>query len=881
MDAKQSAITVTQPITVPEATPAPAPPELESSSPIHTLDRILAQERAEVFQKYTANTAHPHVPAALMVSALSVLMVIAMVTLLSTMSLMNQADIASNLQNIPFFSPSASAFPVQPDVNTRQLKPVNVNQLGDSLRLDGTSGVSLRGAEVTQGIQVFNEPENPRCNLDPTQADYIFCNNSIPLVARRHTMLRVYLTCDGQCPFNDSTVRLRVLKDGLERDRQVYHLSALKLAQLSNLPLTQLQLSLDNSINFQFRSQPAWLSGDVTFEVSVTPATLLPEAQTEPEILVELPHTFTPRKSLRIAYLPIQYQGQIPGELENVSYWLTRMFPVAEVDYYRLPVPDLVWEGELNKNQILQKLLYTYWLYAIYHPPSEWPDQLFGWLPKEVYNGGASDPYWCPYCAGPHSSRVGFGGLRPELDIGGPRILVHELAHNLGAQHAWSPTQTEDSACFRGEGVDIQVDPTWPYAETASIQQVGVDLYSDPPIVYSTAHYDMMAYCAQPWISPYTYRTIFNSPFLNPYATTTLPMSDYQPQLETSGSGALLISGVVYPDGTVADPEIIQLDGDTASMMATAFSPPSEGDYCVQVQNEQNQQIGKQCFEVGFMDIETGLSTDSASSFFVTLPNISAEQADQVLVKKGDDLLLQLNASNSTPQISLISPTGGETLDGQQTIRWQSSDADGDSLFYDVLYSPDDGQSWLPLAVRLTDNKFTFHTRQLPPSEQGRIRVTVSDGFHNNMAETDDRLSLNLRLENSISLHGPMDVTTGDSFTVKIMANGVADTGLAQADFTLNFDPETFQIERVKLHPELALNSQERIANSSGQMIVKTGSTRRPHQLSGDVVLATVYLTAVEPASSTQLYLTDFSVQTGLNQPLEVVDIWELTLQVR
>ncbi|MDM8528893.1 cohesin domain-containing protein [Anaerolineales bacterium HSG24] len=872
MDAKQSAITVTHETVNHE--------NIETHSPINTLDQILAQERAAVIQRHAANTFHQNGWPALMISALILLQLIALILSLSVVH-PNQADIASNLQNIPFFNPVTSAFPVQPDVNTRQVKPVNVNQLGDSLRLDGSSGVKLRGAEVTQGTQVFNEPENPRCVPDQTQADYIFCNNSIPLVARRHTMLRVYLACDGQCPFNDSTVRLKILKDGLERDKQIYHLSALKLAQVNELPLTQLQLSLDNSINFEFRPAPAWLSGNVTFEISVTPATLLPEAQTEPEILTELNSSFIPRKSLRIAYLPIQYQGQTPTELENVSYWLERVFPVSEVDYYRLPVPDLVWEGELNKNAILQKLLYTYWLYAIYHPPSEWPDQLFGWLPKEVYNGGASDPYWCLYCAGPHSSRVGFGGLRPELDIGGPRILVHELAHNLGAQHAWSPTQKEDAACFRGEGVDIQVDPAWPYSETASIQQVGVDLYSNPPIIYSTAHYDMMAYCAQPWISPYTYRTIFDSPFLNPYTTFTLPMSDYQPQLQTSGSGALLISGVVYPDGTVTEPEIIQIDGDTASMMAMAFSPPSEGDYCVLVQNEQNQQIGEQCFEVGFINLETGLPTGEASSFFVTIPNISADQATQVIVKKGDELLMQLNASNSSPQISIISPIGGETLDGQQTIRWHGEDADNDQLFYDVLYSPDAGQSWLPLAVRLTDTEFTFHTRQLPPSDQGRIRVTVSDGFHNSMAGTDDLLSLNLRLENSISLHGPMSVNTGDKFEIKIMANGVADTGLTQLSFTLNFDPKAFQVKRVELHPELAIDSQQKLLNPSGELMIRTGQTRRPEELSGDVILATIYVTAVGSTDATQVYLTNFSAKTGPHQPLDVGDIWELSMQVR
>ena len=188
------------------------------------------------------------------------------------------------------------------------------------------------------------------------------------------------------------------------------------------------------------------------------------------------------RKPLRVAYLPITYQNVQPPELRGVDYWLLRMYPVPGVEYYRLPVPDMTWDGELSKGEVLRKLFYTYLLYTQNQPPEAWPDQLFGWLPQEFYNGGASDPAWCANCAGPHSSRVAFGGLRPEQDIGGPRVLVHEIAHNLGAQHAWSPTQSQDAACFKAEGADIWVDPDWPYLQTPYIQEVGIDLYSTPPL---------------------------------------------------------------------------------------------------------------------------------------------------------------------------------------------------------------------------------------------------------------------------------------------------------------------------------------------------------------------------------------------------------------
>jgi len=55
--------------------------------------------------------------------------------------------------------------------------------------------VKIRAVELTQGIQVLQEPENPRCQPDPAQPLNVLCNNSMPMVAGRHTMLRVYLAC--------------------------------------------------------------------------------------------------------------------------------------------------------------------------------------------------------------------------------------------------------------------------------------------------------------------------------------------------------------------------------------------------------------------------------------------------------------------------------------------------------------------------------------------------------------------------------------------------------------------------------------------------------------------------------------------------------------
>lgn len=720
--------------------------------------------------------------------------------------------------------------------------------------------LKLRGIEITQGIQVFDEPELSTCNPDPTQPTHIFCNNSIPLVAGRHTLVRVYPACADTCPVSDILVRLRLLKDGQEQADLTHTLAAATIQRFNQLSLSDLRLSLDNSVNFEFFPPPAWMTGPVTFILEA-----IPQGESSQPATLTLTEEFAVRKPLRVAYLPIDYQNVKPPELAGLDYWLLRMYPVPGVEYYRLPVPDLIWQGELNKGEILRQLLHTYWLYTQSQPPETWPDQLFGWLPSEFYNGGASDPAWCSTCAGSHSGRVAFGGLRPEQDIGGPRILVHEIAHNLGAQHAWSPTQREDSACFKAEGADIWVDPTWPYPQTPHTQEVGLDLYSNPPLVYPASAYDVMAYCARPWISPHTYRKIFNSPILQPNAAP-LPLTSVQPPAEGTGqSGVLLVSAMIYPNSTVSEPEVIRLE--SSSFAGTGLNPPPGSDYCLDVQAGDSTSLAHHCFDVGFTDVETGLPTTDPSPFFFTLTGIDPQAVAKITVSKNETPLLTVTPSNHTPQVTVISPNGGETLAGPQTVTWPATDADDDSLSYDLLFSADGGQSWLPLAARLGQSSYTLDPQQLLATHDGLIRVIANDGFNTAIDESDGPFSIGVECtasgtcpppnegtpspaptplpQNGLRLQGPAMVQVGQTFEISVVAHQIPEPGLFGLQFQLHFDPTLVRVDNLHLHPDLTVVARQSIENETGQLTVMASRQGQTPSLAGDFTLATFTCTVL------------------------------------
>jgi hypothetical protein len=773
---------------------------------------------------------------------------------------------------------SEPVLPVQPVVPTpKVLAPVNPQPNGPQTQPAVADPslppvtVRVRGLEVTQGIQVFNDPESPRCNPDPAHSDNVFCNNSMPLIAGRHTLVRLYLGCNGNCPTGETTVQLRLLKEGEEQAVYSRQFPAGELQRVNNLPFNEARLNLGNSLNFEFSPPPQWLAGQITLEAAAGPVGSTPATAV-------LTREFAVRKPLRVAYVPIQYQGFLPSEPPDIDHWLQRMYPVPAVEYFRLPGADLVWNGELSKGDILRKLLYVYWLYVQNQPLEAWPDQLFGWLPPEYYNGGISDPYWCPDCVGPHSSRVAFGGLRPEQDIGGPRILVHELAHNLGAQHAWSPTFNEDNHCFKGEGVDIRVDPRWPYADTAHIQEFGIDLYSNPPVIYSPSYYDMMAYCTLPWISPHTYRTIFESPFLQNEPATMLPLTDFRPLVQSETSGTLLVSGIVYPDGTVAQPEVIQLAGTAGASFTppVEFVPPPGDDYCLNVRDEDNSVLAEHCFDVGFVDMETGEM--EPSPYFFTLP--AAKDVAEVSISKNKVSLVIVKPSNTPPQVTVVFPNGGETLRGRQTIIWQAADADGNPLTYDVLYSSDNGQTWSPLAVRVKESSHVFYADQLPPTYNGLVRVIAHDGFHTAIDESNAPFTIAAPPENSISLRGPTVVKTGQAFEVTVQANNITEPGLFGAQFKLNFDPALLQAASIRIHPDLDLVVEDSIDNQSGQLSVIASRSGQVNNLTGDFPLATVTFTAPQAAGQAELWLSDAGAGARGGVRLEISEVGDLSVRV-
>jgi hypothetical protein len=61
------------------------------------------------------------------------------------------------------------------------------------------------------------------------------------------------------------------------------------------------------------------------------------------------------------------------------------------------------------------------------------------------------------------------------------------------------------------------------------------------------------------------------------------------------------------------------------------------------------------------------------------------------------DIAITYLPRNQAPKVTLQAPAAGDLWARQQTIRWEASDPDRDTLSYELFYSSDDGNTWRPL----------------------------------------------------------------------------------------------------------------------------------------------------------------------------------------
>ncbi len=535
-----------------------------------------------------------------------------------------------------------------------------------------------------------------------------FDGELIPLINGKYTFVRVHVSCSeaGCSSLPDDAGVLQVYGpsgDLLGPPRSPFKVQTFPLSRVLDFLLPQ-----------------AWSTDSITLV-----------AEFEGAIRSELV-AFEPSKRLRIAPIPIHYdpfppcnlQGKDPDNdrIAQAYEWAQRVYPAAGIEYLP-PWPTLNWGQRLRMNwncsgekdfgiaKKLNQSLTLQWVLA--EEPR--PDYVFGWLPSNAYGGGQSYPIWLQ-----GSGVSAFGDDHPTE---GQRIFAHEIAHLMGQRHTDSP-----DSCMSN------LDPLsqWPY-QTAMIQEPGIDIYvpgwsTSFPNLDPDKTYDYMSYCGSLsegniWTSPWTYRHIYSETLkVQTNALAANSLATAQPYF--------LTSGLVYTsDSATLDPTWVITS--TNSLPAL----PIGTQYCLEAQSALGIVLASHCFDLTFIDYESGEATD-VDGFTVMLPYSS--DVARIVLKKGDrELAVQLVSAN-TPAVTVLYPNGGENWGASSTytVTWTAHDIDGDSLTYSMLYSPD-GSNWLPVGAAFTQTHLAVNAAELAGGSKAKVRVLVTDGVNTNTDESD------------------------------------------------------------------------------------------------------------------------------------------------
>jgi hypothetical protein len=553
--------------------------------------------------------------------------------------------------------------------------------------------------------------------------------NSVPQVIAKRTVVRVYVTSGSGFTINNVLVRLHVFLNG--------NPALTTQARTRAVPSPQ-RANADDSANF-YLTVYSGSNAQVGFFAEVDPTNEIIESN---ESNNRFPaagtqnHTFQVRQGFTITYAPITYTAagwsgpSTPtSRIHTAVDWLRSIYPVPNAAarstvYYPYPgfgfsqnvdTNDGALIGKLNTRWFLSQWGFQSlgWLLGINVGPSA--NQLYGWLPDGAYGGnGLSDPTW-----GGGNSHVAFGNDKPDKYR---RTLAHEIGHNIAFCH--------NNRFIDTIGFDVLLSHT----------------------VRGTSYRDFMWPARredEAWIDTINYNRLFDrlapGAAFPPGVSSCSVLNDAaQPNAVVQQTGTLtgthefvFITGSVNSAGTEGTLNPLYRD-----VRETADLPASAGlQYCVVLLNTGSEVLDQFCFVPNFMNGDGETAVAQASFGFPMLWNPATARVE---LRNGATVLAARNVSANAPVVSLTAPNGGQTFgpSADIPISWSASDADNDALTYSVLYSPDGGASWVPVADGLTTTSYTLPAATVAGSQNAVVRVVASDGANSGQDQSDAPFSV-------------------------------------------------------------------------------------------------------------------------------------------
>ncbi|GIW02484.1 CARDB domain-containing protein [Roseiflexus sp.] len=515
-------------------------------------------------------------------------------------------------------------------------------------------------------------------------------SNSVPLVAGRATVARVYVTVSGVAELSNVIVEVSATHGGVSLPGSPHR---------SNPRTVTTSASRGNyASSFNIALPSEWLSGNVHLTIVVDPDNRVAESN---ELNNRLTRAldFLAAPPLDLTIVPIQYIHTPNGRTypaptrDTVSDWIMRAYPISGITV-RLRAP-ISFTGDLRSSDEWERLLDM--ITSVWRSDGAPSSRVYyGLIP--IANG--SDRWFSSGIAG-----IGWIGLRTSLglDLTSPadaagQLAAHEIGHNLGRYHA---------PC----GVSGDPRQPFPYADGS----IGPDVYGldiSRARVWSSAApdntRDLMSYCRPQWVSDFTYQGLLNNQRI------------YGAGVAQTGSG-LLVRAKIAADGATALEPVYALDHIT-------LDAPQSGEYTIELLDAAGTVLDTHA--TAAVEVE-GLyhygeelmhhDHDHIHRSIIAVVPTPAGTVARVRLKHNGTVV----AEQATGKVVAPTAVASATLTQEGATRVLSwSNAATPTL---VRYTHD-GIHWTTLGIDLVGGRLIIEPDALPGGGQGRFEVVQSGG---------------------------------------------------------------------------------------------------------------------------------------------------------
>jgi len=573
---------------------------------------------------------------------------------------------------------------------------------------NGFNTVTYSNVTINEGerVQLDAQLNHPSTDLVIDGVDVLQVVETDYMIANKPTVIRIRSHVDGLVHVDGVLASVHVTGPGVD---QTFNIPNQKVKQV----YSQVEVANgDEAIELYYTPTT---SGNYQFDVQLS-ADGISDSNLSNNIFSKTNVNFGSVGDKKILTVPIEIAGETPNFDELNASWqfVNRVFPLNSQNTFDVRLePALVLDHNIQGGWEQREVLGRMWLYKMFSAASY--NFISAILPGDGFTGslaGGSN------CKSPISiSELGvYNGSENKFST--QTTVAHELFHTMAnaCDEDYVINSQTNEVIYAGPLIDSAYKPFEVLRRAPAVNWFNLNTNS---VIQSMTRRSLRGASPGPdelgseisWITKSNYEQLYNELW---------GAISYKKYITEADS--LFIRGSVDESGVTTLDNIYNISS------TEGFTPndPS-GNYLLELFDNSNNLLFQQKFD------PSEITGGGGSIFGLLVPVIS--NVHKITILRDEDAVASRVISANTPTVNITLPTGGGTLTGTQTITWNANDVDGNRLNYSVFISRDDGATFEPLAVELTDTSYKLNTLLTSGcTNTCRIKVLANDGFHSTEA---------------------------------------------------------------------------------------------------------------------------------------------------